>query len=394
MVSDKSKPSIHELEPLESGGVIARSGFVFQDHVAASFLIDMLKTPALQEVWCETQDDITLIWLCDSHQEVEFIQVKNVELGHPWSAAELCKRERMIANAPKMGTSILEKSLAHDCCAEPCRFRMVTSLSVNSELKILTLYLESPSRQSQNKNFSTLCQQVKQKVPDAISQNGHDSSWWLSNVLWDIRHSDDAVERKNIEDLGNFTSEIGGFLSPEQIRQKVYPQLLVKIQQAASAKWENNPDAKKIRRNEFIEWLKEAVSNAQYPSSGSAGEKMQKKMEEAHIAPDYIITAHEERRHYRQEILNPRYLDFSDRNLIEGEVLAELEQLRIKLDNGEISEGFPFYGICLERMGIIRTSLSTESQPPLFFVSGCMHDITDRCGHRYIRCHYENVTKS
>jgi len=121
---------------------------------------------------------------------------------------------------------------------------------------------------------------------------------------------------------------------------------------------------------------------------------MQKKMEEAHIAPDYIITAHEERRHYRQEILNPRYLDFSDRNLIEGEVLAELEQLRIKLDKGEISEGFPFYGICLERMGIIRTSLSTESQLPLFFVSGCMHDITDRCGHRYIRCHYENVTKS
>jgi len=221
MESDKSKHSIHELAPLESGGVIARSGFIFQDHVAASFLIDMLKNHGLQEVWCETQDDITLIWLCDNHQEVEFVQVKNIELGHFWSVAELCKREKTTASAPKIGTSILEKSLANDRFKEPCRFRMVTSLSVISELKILALYLESPLRQSQNENFSTLCKQVKQKVPDAISPNGHDSSWWLSNVFWDVRHTDDAVERKNVEALANFASEIGGFLSPEDIRQKV-----------------------------------------------------------------------------------------------------------------------------------------------------------------------------
>jgi hypothetical protein len=354
----------------------------------------MPENPSLQEVWCETEDDITLIWLRDSHQEVEFIQVKNVELGHLWSAAELCKHEKTTANSPKISMSILEKSLAHDRCAEPCSFRIVTSLRVNQELTILTCGLKSISRQQPHEGFQKLCEEIMIKIPNAVSPNGHNSAWWLSNVFWDVRHTGDAVERENIEALANFTSKIGGFLSLKEIRQKVYPQLLSKTQQAASAKWAINPDAKKIRRNEFIKWLEEAVSNAQYPSSGSAGEKMQKKMQEAHIAPDYIITAHKERRHYRQEILNPRYLDFSDRNLIEGEVLAQLEQLRVKLDRGEISEGFPFYSICLERMGTIRTSLPTKSQSPLFFISGCMHDITDRCGHRYIRHHHENVTKS
>ncbi|WP_439370882.1 dsDNA nuclease domain-containing protein [Bradyrhizobium sp. DASA03120] len=54
-------PSIFDLVPLEHGGPIARAGFLYQDHVAAKYCIEMLLDPALEQVWCETLDDITLI---------------------------------------------------------------------------------------------------------------------------------------------------------------------------------------------------------------------------------------------------------------------------------------------------------------------------------------------
>ena len=53
--------SIHKLEPLEVGGTAARQGFLFQDHVAAGFCLEMLLSDALVGVWCETLDDVTLI---------------------------------------------------------------------------------------------------------------------------------------------------------------------------------------------------------------------------------------------------------------------------------------------------------------------------------------------
>ena len=87
-----SVPSIRELPPLEEGGTEARKGFHFQDHVAAALCIDMLDDPSLLEVWCETQDDITLIWRLaqaatkadrndvSSDERVEFVQVKDLQL--------------------------------------------------------------------------------------------------------------------------------------------------------------------------------------------------------------------------------------------------------------------------------------------------------------------------
>lgn len=54
-------PSIFDLVPLEHGGPIARAGFLYQDHIAAKYCVEMLRDPALEEVWCETLDDITLL---------------------------------------------------------------------------------------------------------------------------------------------------------------------------------------------------------------------------------------------------------------------------------------------------------------------------------------------
>jgi hypothetical protein len=118
---------IRSLPPMNNGGSIACSGFCFQDHVAVGFWLDLISTPDLLEIRCETQDDITLIWQAIDGEEVEFIQVKGSEFNHLWTLAELCKREKAPSNPDGFGTSIVERSLAHDRCAENCRFRMITS---------------------------------------------------------------------------------------------------------------------------------------------------------------------------------------------------------------------------------------------------------------------------
>ncbi len=55
------RKSIHACPLRACGGVIARVGFSFQDHVAVSFCIEMREDGStLLSVWCEGQDDITL----------------------------------------------------------------------------------------------------------------------------------------------------------------------------------------------------------------------------------------------------------------------------------------------------------------------------------------------
>ncbi|RYF42002.1 MAG: DUF4297 domain-containing protein [Cytophagaceae bacterium] len=87
--------SIFDLEPLEFGGVENRKGIDFQDHVAASFCLAMLTDTRIESVWCERQDDVTVIRFENGQRTVEFIQVKGNSFDHLWSTAEICKRKEM-----------------------------------------------------------------------------------------------------------------------------------------------------------------------------------------------------------------------------------------------------------------------------------------------------------
>src|SRR5947207_7229546 len=115
--------SIFNLAPIETGGVQNRKGIAFQDHVALSFCLRLPEDTRLIEVWCETQDDITLLWRENENSlVVEFVQAKSHELNKLWSVSDLCAREK-----GRVGTSIVERSLAYDRCAESSRFRVVTA---------------------------------------------------------------------------------------------------------------------------------------------------------------------------------------------------------------------------------------------------------------------------
>ena len=153
-----SAKSIYNLVPLETGGTLNRIGIGFQDHIAAGFCLDMLTDERLLEVWCESQDDITLIWEVAGQIKVEFVQVKSNELNQLWSVATICNRE-----GKGVGHSILEKSLANDRCEEACCFRIVTTRPVQDELKLLTYPLDSPYRKTAKEGSENLNRQPQSK---------------------------------------------------------------------------------------------------------------------------------------------------------------------------------------------------------------------------------------
>lgn len=302
-------PPIRNLPPINNGGSIARSGFCFQDHVAISFCLELLTDPELFEVWCETQDDITLLWHRSGSEEVEFVQVKGLELDSLWTLAELCKREKTRANPSGIGTSILERSLAHDRCEEVNRYRLVTAWQVNKELKILSLPLSSPERTSPNKTFDKLMRETKTKVDGYLSPKGNDSSFWLRNLYWQVEYSEDAVMRRNLEHLMNFVESLGWGISLENARKHIYPTLLTMVQDAARTDWSTNSEKKKIKKADFKCWLENTVNASRYLALGGSGKKLREKMiNKASLPETYFESAVEERRRYKQEVLQPNYL--------------------------------------------------------------------------------------
>ena len=242
--------SYRDLAPLESGGVIARDGFEFQDHVAAGYCIDMLSDETLIEVWCETLDDITLIRISGDDEIFEFVQVKNNRLNHLWSISEFCKQESTTENKKKLkkvNSSIFEKLFANERAEakERCSFRMVTAFRVNNTLKILTYPLSSPLRNSTDNSLCDLCNEIEKNIPNYKNPNGCDITSCLSRTEWEVRHDDKAVENANLRSLRAIISTFRTSLAEDQLNE-LYKKVLRKVQEAGKADWNIDPALKKI----------------------------------------------------------------------------------------------------------------------------------------------------
>jgi hypothetical protein len=376
-------PSIFDLDPLEIGGTLSRVGLSFQDHVAAGFCIAMLGDSKLDQVWCETQDDITLIWKVNGNVTVEFVQVKSNELNQLWSIAMLCERD---GKGP--GHSILEKSLSNDRCKEPASFRIVTVRPVQTELAILRHSMDSAYRKKSEdglKEVAALRIAVKKRVGDFTSPNSNDCTFWIDHSMWDERHSETSIKNESLRNLSRLIQETGTFLTEDQV-EELYAQLVAKVAKAGRADHKRGASLKRLRRNDLSKWLWSTISDLLHPASVGTGDATERKMKAAGLAKDLIQSAQELRIAYRTEVLRPKYLNLKDRRLIEGEVLAALHQLRSKLDNEEIpDDGVDFHSRCLQTLENTRKSLRMTPKPPLMFLQGYMYNVVDRCMHRFRR---------
>jgi hypothetical protein len=221
-------PSIHDLPPLDQGGPVARAGFLYQDHVGARFCIEMLRNAKLAQVWCETLDDITLIWDDGGKQSVEFVQVKSNELAQMWSIALLCEDGK---------ASIVARSLAQHRCHEPCLFRIATRVGVNTELRVLLLARDHADRCIGHGPIRLLHKQVEGHLKEFQSVGGWSASAWVGHTLWDIAESESAIEHSNLLELERWLEEIGEPLFSDE-RADLYARILTRVYKASALSYQ------------------------------------------------------------------------------------------------------------------------------------------------------------
>lgn len=377
--------SIHELPPLERGGVAARQGFEFQDHVAAGFLLDLLNRSELSEVWCETHDDVTLIWEGPTKSEVEFVQVKALTLNQLWSVPILTSRDKKTSKEKKedvVGSSIVERSLANDRCNEPTRFRLVTSLPPNDDLKFLGLPLDAPDRIKKLSESADLIASIESRISNFRSENKNGIDYWLANTSWDVLQSDKVVSDSNTLKLMKVLIERGIHLFPDQV-DELYAEILALARKAAVTDWGKEPNEKKWTATAFGDWLDTQANSRQYPHP-IAGKNLEKKLLNASIPTEEISSCFEIRQRYLAERYTPQYLSVSNLQRVEGEVASVLHSLRANLDAGKLPDnGINFHAECLTAINQLQSTI--PENPPLPILQGCMYSIADRCIHRFRR---------
>jgi hypothetical protein len=162
----------------DAGGVAARQGFKYQDHVAAYFVLAMITDPRLKVVECETADDITLMWQEDGPEFPEYVQVKTTEADKKWSQGEIIKR----ASKSRAPTSLAEKSLLCDKGAANALFRIVSRRGVNKTLQCLTLPRDNRQRP---KPAADLGVKLVKKYATK-SANGNDLEFWAKRMVWQV----------------------------------------------------------------------------------------------------------------------------------------------------------------------------------------------------------------
>ena len=58
---------------------------------------------------------------------------------------------------------------------------------------------------------------------------------------------------------------------------ELYRKILRRVQVAGFSKWKIDPENKKLKRDEFLNWIKTLVSEAQHPGIGGKGKKLHEK---------------------------------------------------------------------------------------------------------------------
>jgi len=286
----------------------------------------MLADPTLAQVWCESQDDVTLIWLSALAEEIEFVQVKSNELDQLWTIAKLLEKEKKqhTDGTKTDGLCILEKSLQFDRCAEPVRFRIVTCRPVKDELKLLTYELDAATRATTTPEFTLLRTAIAAKVGHVMSANGNDCAFWIERTRWFVVHSLESLRDANLIKISQLVQANGDFLAIDQIRE-IYQALLTQIHDAGLADWSRDANKKKLLRATVNAWFAAAVNNAVHPARNGTSRSLETKLKHAKLSDDMVEAAASLRRKYRAALLTPKYSDSDKRLAVEGEIEARLQ---------------------------------------------------------------------
>lgn len=219
---------------------MARRALGYQDHVAVAVCAEMLATGDVSEVWCELLDDLTLLIADGSETVVEHVQVKD-HRSVLWGATRITARA-----GGRAGTSVVERSLSHDRCREPCRFRIISSADVDPQIRLLTYPRGHQDRAPGLPEMQALVTAVSTRLPGAASPNGRGVDYWVSATLWEVRGSEAAVTDRALLLVGRLAHDIFNLAAPDH-HQAIYDHVLTIAHSAAKADPRLEPERKKAR---------------------------------------------------------------------------------------------------------------------------------------------------
>ncbi len=373
--------SYRDLAPLEQGGRTARDGFDYQDHVAVNKCLDMLLTNGPEEVWCEAEDDIVLVWLTNSVGEFEFVQVKGTDLQQAWTVAALCAAGSGKDSKKKL--SIVHKSLAHDRGLEPCRFRLVTRWAPASSLDVLLVDLHKRGDPTIQARLSGAAAAVTTSAGAFTSKNGRGVDFWAERTVWEHRARTEDVRNDNLVKLSHVLDAEGLFLAPDQCAE-LHANLLARVQDASLADGVADKLAKRLRRDDLRTWLRERVTSILHPAHAGATAPLQRKLGEVGVDQATIDLAIDLRRRYLAETRQQKYLSLDQRDVLEGDTLAVLHGLKARLDAGELQDnGVQFLSRSLAALQTLRATGPDAPPERLFY--GYLYEVMNRCLHRLRR---------
>ena len=307
--------SIHELPLGDLSGRHARGGFEYQDHIGASYCLQMLTNATLREVWFESHDDIGLVWQPESEIiSHEFVQVKFVD--RVWTLGVLAGRSN---NEP--GTSVLEKSLAQNKYTEPCTFRLVTSRDACRELKSLRYFLGSPERAAAQLDLmaahASLTGFYKQKPTPPTSEV---LTHWLTNCVWDERESSlDGLEALNLVALEETLLQLSIRLDLEN-RYRLYDLLMRKISKASHKRPFASRAIFRITAPELHQWVLTTVRGL--TNGPNPADRLGSKLHEAGIRAADIEAAKELKLLYNDARRDNDFCEPADLKAMEAFILA------------------------------------------------------------------------
>lgn len=236
----------------DAGGVAGRIGYDFQAHVAAGFVLDMIADPKLLQIECETADDVTLRWERGGRTEIEYVQVKTTDDNSKWGIQELTARKKS-----KVGSSLIEKSLACDAFPGNPLFRFVSTRDVRGELVLFKVRRES--RLNPDPRFAKLVGSFGAKHMTYKSPQGRTTADWAASMLWDVEGSEKALEAKNILKLLRLAEDSGERPS-SKLAEEVYDNLLKRVAAASKASRVTEPEAKSLPRCDAWTWWRSWLS--------------------------------------------------------------------------------------------------------------------------------------
>ncbi|MFO0802644.1 MAG: dsDNA nuclease domain-containing protein [Gemmataceae bacterium] len=380
------KRSYRDLDPLEEGGRVNQKGIAYQHHVTSGKCLDMLLADGPSEVWCEAEDDIVLVWVIQGVEWFEFVQVKSDELKQLWSLAKLWEREAA-KDGKGPGACIIEKSLAHDRGDGNCRFRVVTCREPHSDIAVLKLALGTTARTDKDSGLEDVVKAVEAKLGGCRSANGNGVGFWVRMTVWECKASIRDMENENLVKLDQILHAENVFLAPDQ-KQELYAKLTQKVFDASLPSGKTHREQKRIKVADLRTWLLEQAGRAASPASAGRSDVLEGKLTDAGymLNTSEIETAKEQRQKYRMEVLQPRFLDVSDRAVVEMEVQARLCRLKAQLDAGEFSDnGMQFHSRCLKELESLSETIGTNKKPLVGLLYGLMYEIMNRCPHRLVR---------